>query len=184
LFRAAPYEQQVVMLEEHKREVERRRQLRRQEPQERAAQADTRAEQLVKMVIPAEEFTRWENSREIRVTGSEGGVYVIRCNTHEGNVDWYDNGERVGSFCAHPRMGFSNGNKLPLADAITAQYLALVHDEWQFIATANVYNIYATAGNTAAERMHARRNQAREVITARRAAEPAEPQRINAMIAA
>lgn len=174
----APYEEKTELLRLHKEELDRRR----RQAEERARNAESRAEQLLKMVIPAEEYERWKHEGEIRVTGSEGGVYVIRGNTHEGNVDWYENGERVGSFCAHPRMRFSNGNRLPLPDAIAAQYLALVHDEWQFIATANVYNYALYADG--AERMHRRKRTAVDAVAAR--SETAPPQRdpVQAAVAA
>jgi hypothetical protein len=71
----------------------------------------------------------------IEVVGSAGGRYLIRSGV-VGNIAWMnEQGERGGTLCCHPV-----DERLPLADIMLAQMLALVTDEESFVRLANRYS--------------------------------------------
>lgn len=107
----------------------------------RAREATVRARQLLLMVLTEEERTKYEADRNnsIEITGSDGKRYVVRTNSHEGNVYLLDrNGNEVLGYCCHPYMWDPRGNRIPREDAFVAQILALKTDAPGFIETANV----------------------------------------------
>ena len=172
-FEELPYAEQVPMVERHKRLLRERAVQAQRERVARQNAAEERAEELLEIVVGSEEYERWKQTGEVRVTGSEGGEYrVLR--GYQGNVDWYENGVKTASFCAHPRMKLANGDHLPYVDAVASQVLALMHDEFQFIATANVYNTFRPTGGH-----YEHKQRAVDAVAARRRAQeealPAEP---------
>jgi len=166
-FENAEYEEQRRLITAHQQLISRRREEEAERQRERQRGAEARAKELLKMVVTPLQFEQFERDGEIAVTGSEGGQYVVRSNTHEGNVDYYEDGRKCTSFCAHPRMYYDNDGhrRIPTVDAVVSQILALQHDEFDFIVTANQYSTWVDGpGMRLKER-------AREAITARRTAE-------------
>lgn len=108
----------------------------------KAAEADARAEETLRMVLKPDELAKYERTGRIVVTGSDGKRYWIR----EGIVNnvWLlrnDGNEEnpLAHLCCHPSI-YADGNPagMPYKDAHIAQILYLRHDIDKFYDTANI----------------------------------------------
>lgn len=125
------------------REERSRRQLAEMQRLEGAQQ---RALELLRMILSPEERTYWENTGDIRVRGSDGGMYVIVASGESvhGNIKVTDDhGCTLGSICVAPTMYDRDEDgravPLPLADGWVGQYLTLKHNEGEMLRHANWY---------------------------------------------
>lgn len=91
------------------------------------AASDDAGRLLLSLLSPAEQH-RYRARGEIQVTGSVGGLWLIRYG-YVGNVFHLPD---MTSWCAHPPM-----DGAPVETAMIAQWLTLTHREPEFIAVAN-----------------------------------------------
>lgn len=126
---------------QRRREEQSRRELAQAQKREGAQK---RALELLKMILTPEEKLIWENTGNIAVRGSDGGLYEIDTGYGgvHGNVYEVDgHGCRLASLCAAPDMMDVDPElgrmSLPLADGWVGQYLTLKHNEREFTARAN-----------------------------------------------
>jgi hypothetical protein len=105
---------------------------------DRAQQAVTeRAEALLCSLLSEPQRQAYRLHGTFEVIGSEGTVYRIHRGT-AGNVEWrHLDGRSGGRLCAHPTLYCDGGGRLPTADVMLAQMLALSTDELHFLRTAN-----------------------------------------------
>lgn len=101
--------------------------------------AEARAKEMLVRLLTDEQRETFQ-SGYINVTGSCGGAYRIYCGeSYSGNiVSFQKNGERRGSYCAHPEWG----RDLPRHDMFLGQLLLLTCDEPTFLKVAVFYRAY------------------------------------------
>jgi hypothetical protein len=120
--------------EERERRAREHRERIRRERQEREA-AETRAATLLLSFLSEEQRASYRASERFEVVGSLGGRYRIHPGV-VGNIYWLDeNGQVGGQLCCHP-----SDERLPRADIMLAQMLALITDEESFVLLANRYS--------------------------------------------
>lgn len=102
-------------------------------------EAHDRAELLLKSMLTPRQWESWEYTRSFECTGSLGTRYRIRGGVHYSyNVCWLnERGYPAGTLCAHPQTYDYRGRRLPDADLVLGQFLALVTDERAFLRKAN-----------------------------------------------
>jgi hypothetical protein len=93
---------------------------------------------LLSFLTPAQQEELAAHNK-ITVAGSHGNLFRLRTEHFEGNVEWIDaNGHQLGLMCAHPAAD-DTGWRLPVADHLLSQILALTTDERAFVRIANRY---------------------------------------------
>lgn len=116
-------EQRRVEAERRNAEEERR--------EKAAAEADVRAEELLRSLLTPEQIDNLEKQSAIIVKSEMGKQYRIK-RGWSGNVEELDDsGKPIASYCAHP------GEVVPRADNMVAQLLMLKTQEAEFLRTAN-----------------------------------------------
>lgn len=107
---------------------------------EAAAHAEGRA--LLEMILDANQRQDLHALRHFDVVGASGQLWRIAYGT-SGNVEAIDDkGNSIIRVCAHPRLrDFEDEvvGYLPTEDVMAAQALHLVHDDSEFLRTANVH---------------------------------------------
>ena len=137
-----PRNDQVIRAldEDEQRRLDESRAQRARERDERDrkwAEAEARAEELLRELLDDQQWKDWLRVHQFEVIGSEGRKYKI-IKGHAGNVkELNDLGQTVASLCIHPQM-HTEGGRLPETDAVIAQLLTLRTDEAEFRRIANI----------------------------------------------
>lgn len=119
------------------REQAAERQRQDKERGEKRAQAEVRANVLLRSLLDDQQWEDWKKKRLFLVRGSDGGWYRIRHGI-QGNIDQLnDQGQCFARLCIHPNMETPDG-RLPVTDAVIAQLLSVRTDEAEFRRVANI----------------------------------------------
>jgi hypothetical protein len=106
-------------------------------PERRASRTEAiaKADRTLMSLLTSAEQERLRDEGEFHVVGSDGNLYAVR-RGYQQNVYQLERGEPVLRLCAHPNM-YDEVGRLPDADAMIAQLLALQTDAPAFHRVAN-----------------------------------------------
>lgn len=108
-----------------------------------SAVARARARALLQELISAEDWRHYEATKQVRVTGSAGGRYVLERHSFQGNVrQIVDRHGNVSgrNLCAHIAIhDDQHGLSVPVECNLIAQLLAIRTNELGFLNVANDY---------------------------------------------